>query len=327
MCHYVRDIKQFGAPYGVCSSITESRHITAVKKPWRRSSRFEALGQMLLTNQRLDKLAAARADFEERGMLRPQYPTLPDKIISEDDAEEEEAIDSPRVEGSVVLARTRERSYPARPGELGNHIGVPQFTSLLQAYLRPPSPPPSSDEDDEIIPDDIDLDDIRNLAVFHSAIASFYSPSDPSGIRGMKRERIRCTPSWRKHGPRRDCALLVENEDIAGFKGMSAVRVRLLFSFTYQGTHHPCALVEWFKKVARRPDRQTGMWIVKPEMRNGSRLLTIEHLDSMLRAAHLIPVFGQREIPRDLRYIHSLDAFEAFHVNKYIDAHANEILF
>ncbi|KAF7303997.1 C2H2-type domain-containing protein [Mycena indigotica] len=137
MCHYVRDIKQFGAPYGVCSSITESRHITAVKKPWRRSSRFEALGQMLLTNQRLDKLAAARADFEERGMLRPQYPTLPDKIISEDDAEEEEAIDSPRVEGSVVLARTRERSYPARPGELGNHIGVPQFTSLLQAYLRP----------------------------------------------------------------------------------------------------------------------------------------------------------------------------------------------
>ncbi|KAJ7362401.1 hypothetical protein DFH08DRAFT_683551, partial [Mycena albidolilacea] len=41
-------------------AIPESRHITAVKKPWRRSSRYNALGQMLLTNQRLDKLAAAR---------------------------------------------------------------------------------------------------------------------------------------------------------------------------------------------------------------------------------------------------------------------------
>jgi hypothetical protein len=41
-----------------------------VKEPWRHSSRFEALRQMLLTNQRLDKLAAARVDFTERGMLK-----------------------------------------------------------------------------------------------------------------------------------------------------------------------------------------------------------------------------------------------------------------
>jgi len=69
LCHYILLIRQFGAPNGLCSSITESKHIKAVKEPWRRSSRFRALGQMLLTNQRLDKLAAARADFEARGML------------------------------------------------------------------------------------------------------------------------------------------------------------------------------------------------------------------------------------------------------------------
>ncbi|THH20301.1 hypothetical protein EUX98_g8604 [Antrodiella citrinella] len=68
--HYPRHIREFGAPNGLCSSITESKHIKAVKEPWRRSNRFEALGQMLLTNQRLDKLAAARSDFEARGMLR-----------------------------------------------------------------------------------------------------------------------------------------------------------------------------------------------------------------------------------------------------------------
>jgi hypothetical protein len=40
-----------------------------VKEPWRRSNRCDALGQMLLTNQRLDKLAASRVDFKTRRML------------------------------------------------------------------------------------------------------------------------------------------------------------------------------------------------------------------------------------------------------------------
>jgi len=69
LVHYVSSIRAFGAPNGICSSITESKHIKAVKEPWRRSSRFNALGQMLVTNQRLDKLAASRVDFKDRGML------------------------------------------------------------------------------------------------------------------------------------------------------------------------------------------------------------------------------------------------------------------
>jgi len=68
--HYYQLICMFGAPNGLCSSITESKHIKAVKEPWRRSSQYKALGQMLLTNQRLDKLAAARIDFSTRGMLK-----------------------------------------------------------------------------------------------------------------------------------------------------------------------------------------------------------------------------------------------------------------
>ena len=55
--HYVSHIQDFGVPNGLCSSITESKHIHTVKSPWRRSNHHEALGQMLLTNQRLDKLA------------------------------------------------------------------------------------------------------------------------------------------------------------------------------------------------------------------------------------------------------------------------------
>lgn len=69
LIHYHTHIQEFGAPNGLCSSITESKHIKAVKEPWRRSSRFNALGQMLLINQRLDNLAASRVDFASRGML------------------------------------------------------------------------------------------------------------------------------------------------------------------------------------------------------------------------------------------------------------------
>jgi hypothetical protein len=69
LIHYPALIRLFGAPNGLCSSITESKHIRAVKEPWRRSNRNQALGQMLVTNQRLDQLAAAHVDFANRGML------------------------------------------------------------------------------------------------------------------------------------------------------------------------------------------------------------------------------------------------------------------
>lgn len=71
--HYHCLIEDFGAPRGLCSSITESHHITAVKKPWRHSNRFHALGQMLQINQRLNKLAAMRSNFIACGMLHAGY--------------------------------------------------------------------------------------------------------------------------------------------------------------------------------------------------------------------------------------------------------------
>ena len=69
LVHYFSHIRLFGAPNGLCSSITESKHIKAVKEPWRRSNHFEAIMQMMVTNERLDKLWAMRVDFTKRGML------------------------------------------------------------------------------------------------------------------------------------------------------------------------------------------------------------------------------------------------------------------
>lgn len=69
LVHYVQLIIQFGSPNGLCSSITESKHIKAVKEPWRRSSRFKALVQMLRCIIRLEKMGALRRQFRERRLL------------------------------------------------------------------------------------------------------------------------------------------------------------------------------------------------------------------------------------------------------------------
>ncbi|KDQ05491.1 hypothetical protein BOTBODRAFT_122748, partial [Botryobasidium botryosum FD-172 SS1] len=70
LVHYHHLIEEFGSPNGLCSSITESRHITAVKEPWHQSGKYQALRQMLETNQRLDKLTAARSHLSEQGFLQ-----------------------------------------------------------------------------------------------------------------------------------------------------------------------------------------------------------------------------------------------------------------
>lgn len=112
MVHYHHHITEFGAPNGLCSSITESRHITAVKKPWRRSNRCNALGQMLLTNQRLDKLSASYNDFIERQMLPPRRMVAIQINVTHNQDDDGGPVDDERITGHVVLAR--------RPGKLLN---------------------------------------------------------------------------------------------------------------------------------------------------------------------------------------------------------------
>jgi hypothetical protein len=70
MCHYRYLIEQFGAPNGLCTSITEHAHIAAIKEPWRRTNKNEPLAQMLLIHNRLSLLAAYRTNLEAHGLLK-----------------------------------------------------------------------------------------------------------------------------------------------------------------------------------------------------------------------------------------------------------------
>lgn len=104
MVHYIRHIVSFGAPSGLCSSITESMHIRAVKKPWRRSSRHEPLLQILQTNTRLSKLSTFRRSLFTQGMLsesqRPPEPAPPPDTGTHEDPQ-------PGLLNHVILARTK----------------------------------------------------------------------------------------------------------------------------------------------------------------------------------------------------------------------------
>ena len=103
---------------------------------------------------------------------------------------------------------------------------------------------------------------------------------------------------------------------------------QVIFFFSYEGSEYPCAFVEWFKKDGQSPNEQTGLWVVKPEEdQHGNRLMTVIHLDTILRGAHLIPVYDTSFIPPHFQYYWSLDAFRAFFVNKYADNHTNEVAF
>lgn len=107
LSHFHHLIQEFGASNGFCSSITESKHIKAVKEPWQHSSQFEALAQMLLINKQLDKLAAAQVDFQVQEMLDSSIFSIshveastPDSINENNDGE---AVELPGILTEVKL--------------------------------------------------------------------------------------------------------------------------------------------------------------------------------------------------------------------------------
>ncbi len=165
--------------------------------------------------------------------------------------------------------------------------------------------------------------------VYHSAKATFYSPSDISGVGGMRCEIIRAAPNWRKEGPRYDCVFVETDSEQVGFKGLDVARILLFFDFKYAEETYQCALIHWFDKVGDEPDELTGMWVVEKGYRadNFTPLITVIHLDTVLRAAHLIPVFGVEPLDPHHNHRDTLDTFNRFFVNKFADHHANEIAF
>jgi hypothetical protein len=70
------------------------------------------------------------------------------------------------------------------------------------------------------------------------------------------------------------------------------------------------------------------MWIVELDTSDdGETIVSIIHLDTIVRASHLLPVFGEERVSMTLSFTDTLDTFTRFYVNKYADHHAFEIAF
>lgn len=103
--------------------------------------------------------------------------------------------------------------------------------------------------------------------------------------------------------------------------------VMAFFSFSRHGKVYQCALVYWFSTFGLEPDPDTSMWVVVPDYDDHRyRNMSVIHVDSIVRAAHLLPIFDKSKLPSMLNYTHSLNHFCGFYMNKYIDPHAFELL-
>ena len=368
LLHYVSKIELFASPNGVCTSITEFKHIKAVKEPWRRSSRFNALPQMIKTISRLDRLAALRRVFRNRGMLKgtlSQYAlaivtgTSPQILPYGVNNSENSGENGPRghdgdddggpLPGSktlaqVTLAATQgeydtsdvacimiiiytylERNYPNTLEELALYIKQPGFPTALRRFVYAQRHPNYEDFPPEL------PEFSSKISVFHSAVASFYAPSDLCGAGGMYCERIRANPRWK--GTHRFDTVFVtvsddDSEENLFMHGMLVARVVLFFSFHDPRLREniPCALVNWFVPATDSPDPSTGMWVVKPEVLGGKPTLEVIHIETIVRGAHLLPQYGSGFLPEDFCYTDALDAFKSYFVDRFIDYHAHELL-
>jgi hypothetical protein len=107
LVHYTANIRLFGALTGLDSAITESKHIKAVKEPWRESNRCNAVKQMITKNSRLSQMAALQVEFARRKML----PLVHVPGVDGDDAEIDGPDDEFSVDGYVRVSARQGMSF------------------------------------------------------------------------------------------------------------------------------------------------------------------------------------------------------------------------
>ncbi|KAI6100074.1 hypothetical protein EDD16DRAFT_1697264 [Pisolithus croceorrhizus] len=312
LVHYGALICLFGAPNGLCTSITESKHIIVVKRPWQWLSKHNALGQILWTNQCLTQLAAAHADFEARGMLPLETSGMTEGLNNGEDKDEHAGIvdEQPILAHSdVKLARCHAHGHARSVPALAIELGIPTLPRLISEFLYEQlhCEPISSPSHPHHLPVFT-----GPLKVFHSATATFVSPSDPSGIGSMRCEMICAIPTWH-------CA--------NGMLSMEVAQVLCFFSFVYTNSYsYPCALIHWFECIADEPDGLMGMWMVKLSfVDDGAKNLSIIHVDSIVRNTHLLPIFRWEQVPPYINLHNSLDIYHSFYVSHFADHHAFEL--
>jgi hypothetical protein len=87
-------------------------------------------------------------------------------------------------------------------------------------------------------------------------------------------------------------------------------------------------MVQWYSHFGDEPDKDTGMWIMEPDVYEGGKPITdIIHLDTIVHASHFIAMYGNKPVLKGIPFCYALNLFHLYYVNKYIDHHAFKIAF
>ncbi|KAF9526776.1 hypothetical protein CPB83DRAFT_870277 [Crepidotus variabilis] len=264
LSHYVLSIILFGAPNGYCSLITESKHIRAVKETWRQSSRFKALLQMLKILLRLEKMDALRQRLTNLGLLRgstssfvlrANHLPLEDSKVHSNILEEETTNpedDAENDDGGPANISPDESLFEVKLAKRNSaYTKLPELPYALWRFLY------------YLQHDDVDrLPDLHECPLFdgrihvrHSAMATFYAPSDLCGT---------ANPSYHGHS-QYDTVFVVTDGSKEGIDGLEVARVKLFFAFEYKGKVFEFALINWYRNL------DTGMWMAELETDNKGR--------------------------------------------------------
>ncbi|KAI9508454.1 hypothetical protein F5148DRAFT_979769, partial [Russula earlei] len=112
-----------------------------------------------------------------------------------------------------------------------------------------------------------------------------------------------------------DTMFVETNAELDGMPGTAIAYALLFFLFTFDDTYYPCTLVHWLVPGSE-PDNNTSLWVVQLEFEgNGQRTLGIIHLDCIVWAAHLLPVYGLSFAPKNFHFLDALNAFCAYFIN------------
>ena len=108
----------------------------------------------------------------------------------------------------------------------------------------------------------------------------------------MHRECMHAVTSWRQGAPQYDCIFINTDESELGMHGLSVAWAKLFFAATVNRVKYSCALVHWYSVIKDSPDECTGMWVVRPDiLDDGTPRTAVIHLDSIVRLAHLLPIY------------------------------------
>ncbi|PIL37761.1 transcription factor [Ganoderma sinense ZZ0214-1] len=180
-------IRLFGSLNGLCSSITESKHIVAVKETWRRSNRRGPIGQMLQTIARQSQMSTALIEFGRRGMLQNDVLTAARIELGDDNTEDLQQQKEDVFLGALLDAQDNDgdRDKTRRLNSLADELHEPNLREMIARFVHVLRYPGVD------LPPDATLDDMphiparERISLHPSASVVYYAPSDICGPAGM----------------------------------------------------------------------------------------------------------------------------------------------